>query len=73
MKKYQYIVAAVCILMGAVGFAGIYATNQLQKNKDKIVSEYIPTVKEIIIPIPQRKIKTRKMFTFLDEENECGK
>ena len=39
MKKYQYIVAAVCILMGAVGFAGIYATNQLQKNKDKIVNK----------------------------------
>lgn len=39
-----------------------------QKNKDTVVEEYIPTVKEIIIPPPQRKIKKRKLFTFLDEE-----
>ena len=39
-----------------------------QKNKDTVIEEYIPTVKEIIIPPPQRKIKKRKLFTFLDEE-----
>ena len=41
-----------------------------QKNENKIVEEYIPTVKEIVIPVPQRKIKKRKLFTFLDEEVE---
>lgn len=41
-----------------------------QKNKDVIVNEYIPKVKEITIPIPQRKIKKRKLFAFLDEEKE---
>lgn len=43
-----------------------------QKNEHKIVEEYIPTVKEIVIPVPQRQIKKRKLFTFLDEEMEHG-
>lgn len=33
MKKYQYIVAATCIIMGAAGFAGIYAVDQLQQDE----------------------------------------
>lgn len=36
MKKSQYIVAMVCILMGAAGFAGIYAMEQSQKDKNDI-------------------------------------
>ena len=43
-----------------------------QKNENKVVEEYVPVVKEIIIPIPQRKIRKRKLFTFLDEEVEHG-
>ena len=39
-----------------------------QKNKEKIIEHYIPKVKEIIIPVPERKIKKRKNFSFLDEE-----
>ena len=39
-----------------------------QKNEDKELSLYIPKVEEIKIPIPQRKIEKRKLFTFLDEE-----
>lgn len=46
MKKYRYIVAAVCVLLGAGGIAGIYAMDQSQKNKDEIAkqqeSEYQP-------------------------------
>lgn len=46
MKKSQYIVAMVCILMGAAGFAGIYAMEQSQKDKNNISkqseSEEIP-------------------------------
>jgi murein DD-endopeptidase MepM/ murein hydrolase activator NlpD len=46
MKKSQYIVAMVCILMGAAGFAGIYAMEQSQKDKNDISkqseSEEIP-------------------------------
>lgn len=39
-----------------------------QKNKNKQVEEYKPKVKEVIIPQPQRKLKKRKLFSFLDEE-----
>ena len=41
-----------------------------QKNQDKIIVDYIPKVKEVIIPKPQRKIKKQNLFTFLDEEKE---
>ena len=39
-----------------------------QKNEDKIVQEYIPKVKEIVIPIPEKNPKKRKLFSFLDDE-----
>ena len=41
-----------------------------QKNKDVQIELYQPRVKEIIIPRPERKIKKRPLFTFLDEEGE---
>lgn len=39
-----------------------------QKNKDVEVELYTPRVKEITIKRPERKIKKRPLFTFLDEE-----
>lgn len=39
-----------------------------QKNIDKEVEKYIPKIKEVIIQNPQRKIKKRKLFAFLDKE-----
>lgn len=39
-----------------------------QKNKDVEVKLYTPRVKEIVIPRPERKVKKRPLFTFLDEE-----
>ena len=42
-----------------------------QKNKDKVVTEYVPTVKEIVITRPQRKERKRDLFSFLDEELEA--
>lgn len=41
-----------------------------QRNETKDITAYVPVVKEIIIPRPQRKIKKRKLFTFLDEDKE---
>ena len=41
-----------------------------QKNQDKVLVDYVPQVKEIVIPRPQRKVKKRDLFTFLDEEVE---
>lgn len=39
-----------------------------QANANKNISDYIPKIKEVSIPIPQRKTKKRKLFAFLDEE-----
>ena len=41
-----------------------------QKNENKDVANYIPVTREVHIPIPQRKIKKRKLFAFLDEEDK---
>ncbi len=39
-----------------------------QANKDKNIETYIPVEEVVRIPVPQRKLKKRKLFTFLDEE-----
>ena len=39
-----------------------------KENQDKVLHDYTPKVKEIVIPRPQRKVKKRELFTFLDEE-----
>lgn len=41
-----------------------------QKNELKEISVYQPKIVEITIKRPQRKVKQRKLFTFLDEEEE---
>ena len=43
-----------------------------QKNKDKDIERYKPEEIVIHIPAPQRNIKKRKLFTFLDEEEGNG-
>lgn len=35
MKRYQYIVALSCVLVGAMGFGGIYAFDQVQERQQK--------------------------------------
>ena len=39
-----------------------------QANKDKEIEAYVPVEEVVRIPVPQRKLKQRKLFTFLDEE-----
>ena len=39
-----------------------------QKNENKDIQTFVPTVREVRIPIPQRNIKKRKLFTFLDDD-----
>lgn len=39
-----------------------------QKNEDKDIEDYIPKEKVVTIINPERKIKKRKLFSFLDEE-----
>lgn len=40
-----------------------------QKNIGKKVEAYVPKVKEIVIKSPQRQVRKRKAFTFLDKED----
>lgn len=42
MKRYQYVVAITCLALGAMGFVGLYMTNQTEeepKNNQNIVQE----------------------------------
>ena len=47
MKKYQYIVAAACLLVGTFGFAGIYATDQAQEKEKQALEQPIQKQEEI--------------------------
>ena len=44
-----------------------------QNNEAKILERYEPKIIEIKIPEPMRKMHSRKIFTFLDEEDVDGK
>lgn len=35
MKRYKYVVAIACLLVSAMGFAGLYATNQTKENEEQ--------------------------------------
>lgn len=39
MKKYQYIVAAACVLVGAVGFSSMYMTNQAEQREAELAKQ----------------------------------
>lgn len=39
-----------------------------QVNQGKVLTEYVPEEKIIKIPVPQKQIKKRRLFTFLEEE-----
>ena len=41
-----------------------------QKNGEKRIEDYIPNIVEVKIPQPELKPRKRKLFTFLDEEEE---
>lgn len=49
-------------------YYAIWLANQKNENYVKTVETMEMPVREIRIPVPQRKIKERKLFTFLDEE-----
>lgn len=43
-----------------------------QKNEYVKVKDFVPRIKEVRIPPPQPSFKSRKLFTFLDEEEEIN-
>ena len=40
-----------------------------QHNQGRVIEEYKPEIKEIVIPRPERKVKKRPLFMFLEEDN----
>lgn len=40
-----------------------------QQNENKVMKDYVPTSREVVIRPPQSTVKRRKLFTFLDKEN----
>ncbi len=49
MKRYQYIVAATCLLVSAMGFVGLYATNKTEEKDDTARNQQIVEESEEII------------------------
>lgn len=49
MKKYQYVVAATCLLVSAMGFVGLYVTNQAEKEEEQAKNQQIVEESEEII------------------------
>jgi hypothetical protein len=48
-----------------------YSIWEAQQKNDKIkIEDYVPHEKVISIPSPQKNVKKRKLFSFLDEEEE---
>lgn len=43
-----------------------------QRNENVHAKDFIPRIKEVRIPPPQARFKERKLFTFLDEEEEIN-
>lgn len=41
-----------------------------QKNSDKDIAAYVPKVREVVIQPPKREPKKRRIFTFLDKEED---
>lgn len=60
MKKYQYIAAIACVLVGALGFAGMYALDQSQKDKQEkppVVENTNDTEKDTVEKDSQQIVK----------------
>lgn len=39
MKKYQYMIAAACVLVGVIGFSSMYVTNQAEQRKEELAKQ----------------------------------
>lgn len=52
MKKYQYIVAIACVMVGVVGFASMYAMDKSQKNQQEENSQLLENTQDTESEIP---------------------
>lgn len=51
MKKYQYIVAIACVMVGVVGFASMYAVDKSQKDQQEENSQLLENTQDSEIPL----------------------
>ena len=50
-----------------------YALWQAQQtNQDKVISDYVPQIVEVTIPIPAKENKMKRLFSFLDKDEIDG-
>lgn len=49
MKRFQYVVAATCLMVATMGFAGLYATNKTEEKDDVARNQQIVEESEEII------------------------
>lgn len=59
MKKYQYIIALSCVLVGAVGFSSIYLTNQSKEREAELAR--------------QQQVQQRQELEMASKDNEMEK
>lgn len=71
MKRYQYVVAATCLLLSAMGVVGLYTTNQA-KEKDELAknNQIVEESEQIILDSGLSDADTDKEY--LGEENKLA-
>jgi len=65
MKRYQYVVAATCLLLSAMGFVGLYATNKAEEKEEQVKNQQIVEDSEEII-------LGSDLFDTEDEQNQVA-
>ena len=70
MKKYQYIVALSCVLVGAMGFGGIYAYNQAQEQQKAKQNIKIGAVTEDLEKEEPEKIPEQTLTDLAELESD---
>ena len=69
MKKYQYIVAATCLLVSAMGFVGLYATNQAEEKEESAKNQQIVEESEQLV-LDSNLYDTESEEEFLNTESD---
>ncbi|MDD6482642.1 MAG: M23 family metallopeptidase [Lachnospiraceae bacterium] len=71
MKKQQYIAAVACLVAGAIGFAGVYATEKGQErknNQQNIAQETQQTSPASYEVVPKKTVEKEKKVTVVKKD-----
>ena len=69
MKRYKFVVAATCLLLSAVGFLGLYATNQPEEKKNEQAKnqQIVEESEKIILGSNEFELDESEQSDFKDE------